>query len=273
MIVAALMGNYGTAFLMYHELSLPGRRTCHREPGYTRYVVSALDFHSQMKRLADDGWRGLNVSQAIQSFGAKNVCITFDDGCETDLISAAPVLKELGFGATSYITVEFLGQPGYMSQAQVRELHSLGFEIGCHSMTHPYLTDVDDARLRNETTGAKDRLEQIAGLRVDHYSCPGGRWDARVRTAVQHANFQTMATSTTGLNFAGTDRYALSRVAILDGASSEQVLRICKGQGLVLTQLKEKTRQAARRVLGNKQYDAVREFILGEKQKTDSAPH
>ena len=100
-----------------------------------------------MKRLADEGWRGLNVSQAIQSFDPKNVCITFDGGCETDLIWAAPLLRELGFGATSYITANFLGKPGFMSHAQVRELHSLGFEIGCHSMTHPYLTDVDDARL------------------------------------------------------------------------------------------------------------------------------
>ena len=119
----------------------------------------------------------------------------------------------------------------------------------------------------------KDRLEQIAGVRVDHYSCPGGRWDARVRTAVQQANFRTMATSATGLNFSGTDRYALSRVAILDGASSDQILRICRGHGLLTTQLKERTRQVVRRILGNKRYDAVREFILGEKQKTDSAAH
>ncbi len=258
------MGNSGTAFLMYHELSLPGRSTCRPEPGYTRYVVPAADFRAQMKRLADEDWRGVNVGQAIQSFDSKSVCITFDDGCETDLISAAPLLTELGFGATSYITVEFLGKPGYMSHAQVRELHSLGFEIGCHSMTHPYLTDVADARLREETAGAKDRLEQIAGVSVDHYSCPGGRWDARVRTAVQNANFRTMATSMTGLNFASTDRYALNRVAILEGASIEQILRIARGQGLVKTQLKERTREAARQILGNKRYDAIRGLILGE---------
>jgi hypothetical protein len=263
------MGNSGTAFLMYHELSLPGRRTCRPEPGYTRYVVQATAFIAQMKKLADAGWRGLNVSQALQSPNVKNACITFDDGCETDLIAAAQ-LKELGFRATSYITVEFLGKPGYMSYAQVRELHSLGFEIGCHSMTHPYLTDLDDKQLRYETAGAKERLEQIAGVRVDHYSCPGGRWDARVRTAVQRANFRTMATSTTGLNFASTDPYCLNRVAILDRTSIEQVLRICRGQGLLGTQLTEKTRQAARRLLGNKQYDALRALILGEKHKSDS---
>ena len=89
------------------------------------------------------------MSQAIQSLYdkaadgrspvGKTVCITFDDGCETDLLAAAPILKEFGFGATFYITVGFLGKPGYLSEAQVRNLSALGFEIGCHSLTHPYL--------------------------------------------------------------------------------------------------------------------------------------
>lgn len=259
-----------TAFLMYHELSLPGRSTCRPEPGYTRYVVPAADFAAQMKRLADEGWQGRNVSQALQSFDGKTVSITFDDGCETDLLSAAPVLGKLGFGATSYITVNLLNKPGYMTHAQVRELHALGIEIGCHSLTHPYLTDVDDAQLRDETAGAKERLEHITGVRVDHYSCPGGRWDARVRKAVKQANFRSMATSVTGLNSATTDLFALNRIAILDGISSDQVLRICRGQGILLSQLKEKSRAAARRILGNQGYDSIRGIILGGKNKSNS---
>jgi peptidoglycan/xylan/chitin deacetylase (PgdA/CDA1 family) len=215
-----------------------------------------------MERLAGEGWRGLNVTQAIESFGNKRVCITFDDGCETDLISAAPVLGELGFGATSYITVEFLGKPGYMSHAQVRELHALGFEIGCHSLTHPYLTDVSDDRLCDETAGAKDKLEQIAGVRVDHFSCPGGRWNARVKRAVKQANFRTMATSQTGVNLSTTVPFALTRVAMLNGTNSDDVLRYCQGKGLLRTQLKENARDAAKRVLGNSIYDSLRALIV-----------
>lgn len=260
----------GTAFLMYHELSLPGRSTCQPEPGYTRYVVTAADFRTQMKRLADEGWRGRSVTLALQSFDAKSVCITFDDGCETDLLSAAPLLKELGFGATSYVTVNFLNKHGYMTHGQVRELHALGVEIGCHSQTHAYLTDVDDAHLREETAGAKDRLEQIAGVPVDHFSCPGGRWDRRVVNAVKQANFRTMATSVTGLNFTATDRFALNRVAILDGLSSDQLPRICRGEGLLLTQLKEKTGAVLQRIMGNRAYDSIRDLILGGKHKSNS---
>ena len=31
-------------FLMYHELEMPGRALCQREPGYTRYVLPLDDF-------------------------------------------------------------------------------------------------------------------------------------------------------------------------------------------------------------------------------------
>jgi peptidoglycan/xylan/chitin deacetylase (PgdA/CDA1 family) len=251
---------------MYHELALPGRPVCNPDPGYIRYVVSASDFRSQMERLAKEGWRGKSVSEALRSFDGKTVCITFDDGCETDLLSAAPVLREFGFGATSYITVDYLGKPGYLSRIQVRELNAAGIEIGCHSLTHPYLTDIDDARLREETAGAKEQLEQISGVAVEHFSCPGGRWDRRVLRAVKNAGFRTMATSRTGMNFAATDPFDLARVAVLKSHSNEIVWQTCLGRGLWKTRAKEVARETVRQSLGNSFYDALRHRILNRER-------
>jgi len=274
------MAELGTVFLMYHELALPGRALCHREPGYTRYVVSAADFRIQMESLAQQGWRGKNVSQAIesldkpsydgQSLDNKSVCITFDDGCETDLLCSAPILKEFGFGATFYITAGFVGQPGYLSEAQVRSLAALGFEVGCHSLTHPYLTDIDRSRLHQETAEAKDQLEQLAGVPVEHFSCPGGRWNASVIEAVKAAKFRTMATSRTGMNFASTDRFALARVTVLKNTPAAKFCRTCRGQGLLWAQFQERAREAAKQALGNSAYDSLRGLILGREQKSDS---
>jgi peptidoglycan/xylan/chitin deacetylase (PgdA/CDA1 family) len=205
------------------------------------------------------------VGQAIQSFSDKRVCITFDDGCETDLLCAAPALKGLGFGATFYITLGFLGKPGYLSEAQVRELHALGFEIGCHSQTHPYLTDLDERRLVDETTGAKHRLEQIIGTKVKHFSCPGGRWDHRVLVAVKKAGFRTMATSRTGINDASTNPFELSRVAVLREMSVEQVTRMSRGEGLLQKRVKESARELARNLVGNSAYDSLRSMVLRQK--------
>ncbi len=261
------MSEPGTVFLMYHELGRSGRPICHNEPGYARYVVPESDFQAQMKRLAIEGWRGKNVSHALQSFDGKSVCITFDDGCETDLLCAAPFLKEFSFGATFYITIDFLGKPGFLTHPQLRELSALGFEIGCHSLSHPYLTDIDGNRLREETVVAKDRLEQISGVTVDHFSCPGGRWDSRVLDAVRNAGFRTMATSRTGMNSSSTDPFQLTRVAVLNTTGSDDLGRACRGQGLGRIQLQEKAREAGKWILGNSAYDSVRNLLLGGKAK------
>src|SRR5258708_35284531 len=171
------MAEAGTVFLMYHELADPGRALCNADAGYTRYVVPAAEFGKQMERLARQGWMGKTVSQAMQSFDGKSVCITFDDGSESDLLYAAPELKHADFNATFYITAGFVGKPGYLSESQLGDLNALGFEIGCNSMTHRYLTYSSHPQLQEETKGAKNRLEQIISTGVDHFSCPGGRWN------------------------------------------------------------------------------------------------
>jgi hypothetical protein len=88
--------------------------------------------------------------------------------------------------------------------------------------------------------------------------------------AVKAAGFQTMATSRTGMNFASTNPFILSRVAVLSGTSVDVVMRECRGQGLLATRLKEMTREAARRVLGNSTYDSLRNMILGREENGGS---
>src|SRR5262249_37544442 len=136
-----------TVFLMYHELERPGRALCQSEPGYVRYILSEADFREHVKSAARCGWKGGGVGQALQGVPGAGVVITFDDGCETDLLMAAPLLREHAMNATFYVTTGFVGKAGYLSVQQLRELHGLGFEIGCHSKTHPYLSDVDAERL------------------------------------------------------------------------------------------------------------------------------
>jgi peptidoglycan/xylan/chitin deacetylase (PgdA/CDA1 family) len=78
----------------------------------------------------------------------KLVVLTFDDGSISQLRVAGPLLRELGFGATFFIT-EGLKIPEdrmlpadertFMTWEEVRELHTLGggrFEIANHTQHH-----------------------------------------------------------------------------------------------------------------------------------------
>jgi len=256
------MAQAGSIFLMYHELELPGRPLVQSQAGYVRYVLRTSDFRAQMELLNGAGWRGRSVSQTLASSPQPGVAITFDDGCATDLLAAAPILQELRFGATFYVTAGLLGRPGYLSDAQLRELAGLGFEIGCHSMTHAYLSDLDAARLRCEIVDAKTRLEQILGGPVEHFSCPGGRYDPRAVEVARNAGYRTLATSRIQANGKSTDAFALGRVAILRDTDSATFWKTCQGRGLEWLKLRQTLRDAFRKMLGNSVYDRVRDKLL-----------
>jgi peptidoglycan/xylan/chitin deacetylase (PgdA/CDA1 family) len=251
---------------MYHELEQPGRPTARSEPGYLRYVISVASFRGQLNHLRDQGFQGLSVGAALagRATGQRAVSITFDDGCETDLTVAAPLLQEHGFGATFYVVAGFVGRPGFLAGAQVTQLADLGFEVGCHSMTHPYLTDLDERQLRVEIVEAKDRLEQLTGRPVVHFSCPGGRWDMRVARLAQESGYLSVATSRVGANRAGDDRFSLARVAVQQGTSLSDFDGACRGRHLWRRRLKDRVLASAKRLAGNTLYEKLRTVVLGQ---------
>ena len=251
-------------YLMYHELELPRHTLCQSEPGYVRYVLRKEEFQAQLTSLGEHGFQGINVSQDRTGHHVnRGVVITFDDGCETDLTVAAPLLLSRGFNATFYLVVTFLGRPGYLSAAQAGELAGMGFEIGCHSMTHAYLSGLGERELQVEVAEAKYRLEQIVGRRVEHFSCPGGRWSRKLARVAQRAGYLTVATSRVGTNSARSEPFCLSRVAVLRGLAPADFVRICRGQGLRVQRLLQSIRSAALRTLGDSTYDRLRGAWLG----------
>ena len=251
-------------FLMYHELELPGRQLCQPEPGYVRYVLPLEMFRRQMAWLKDSRWQGLNVTEALHYPDEPGVCITFDDGSETDLIAAAPLLREFGFHATFYVTSGRLGMPGYLTAEQMRELDSEEFEIGCHSMTHPYLSDLSEPDLKREILDAKNQIEQILGHAIQHFSCPGGRYDQRTLAMARQAGFATVANSDYRANSSATSLYKLGRVGVLRHDSFDDFTASCHGHGLWKKRLPHQTRHGIQQLLGNRTYDRIRGVLLGK---------
>jgi peptidoglycan/xylan/chitin deacetylase (PgdA/CDA1 family) len=254
-------------FLMYHELELAGRKLCRSEPGYVRYILPLETFRGQMAWMKNFGWSGLNVGEALRDPAEPSVCITFDDGSETDLIAAAPVLREFGFNATFYLTAGFLGTPGYLNPGQVRDLDAQGFQIGCHSMTHPYLSDLPQPDLKREVVEAKLQIEQIVGHPIEHFSCPGGRYDRRTLQIARRAGFRTVANSQFHANSSSTSPYQLGRVAMTRDLTIEEFGATCHGRGLWKKRIQHQARRSVQRVLGNRAYDHLRAVWFGESRQ------
>ncbi|PKO88937.1 MAG: hypothetical protein CVU18_05790 [Betaproteobacteria bacterium HGW-Betaproteobacteria-12] len=67
--------------------------------------------------------------------------------------------------------------PRPFGASQVRQLHSLGFDIGAHTIRHPILATSSDAEAREEIGGAREALEAIIGGSVTSFAYPNGLVD------------------------------------------------------------------------------------------------
>jgi peptidoglycan/xylan/chitin deacetylase (PgdA/CDA1 family) len=67
----------------------------------------------------------------------KTVVLTFDDAVKSQLTVVAPLLKQLGFQATFFITQFWMNdKTDFLTWEETAEIHRMGFEIGNHSWTH-----------------------------------------------------------------------------------------------------------------------------------------
>lgn len=249
---------------MYHEILSGGQVPSRPGPGYARYVIRDGLFRQHLEAILDAGAVGVSVTDALRGAGsgAPLVALTFDDGCESDLAVAAPLLREVGFGATFFITVGHVDTPGFLSRTQLAELAASGFEIGSHSMTHAYLSDLDDSALLDEIRLSRRILEDICDVPVVHLSCPGGRWDRRVASIAREAGYQSVADSRPVANGPAADPYRMGRFAIQSDTKPRHIDGIVRNQRIRSVRVRSLVLGTLRRVLGNRLYDRAREAML-----------
>lgn len=108
----------------------------------------------------------------------KIVVLTFDDSVKSHYTVVRPILKELGFGATFFITEGFefaTDKQNYMTWEQIAELDKDGFEIGNHTKDHLTLTK-DNYQVQ---LGAINRRCQEYGIpQPVSFAFPGNQFSA-----------------------------------------------------------------------------------------------
>ena len=99
------------------------------------------------------------------------IALTYDDGPNP---TATPQLLEVlarhGVRATFFL----IGRYVRPQAAIVREIADAGHVIGNHSMTHPWLPFLSDARIREELTDCNAELEDVLGAPVRYFRAPHG---------------------------------------------------------------------------------------------------
>jgi peptidoglycan/xylan/chitin deacetylase (PgdA/CDA1 family) len=114
------------------------------------------------------------------------VTTSWDDGDYADL-KLAELLMSRGIRGTFYVPITYRERP--LSESQLRDLASEGFEIGAHGFSHKPLWRLPPPELDQEVGPCKSILEDIIGSEVRMFCYPCGRYDANVVHALQKAGY------------------------------------------------------------------------------------
>lgn len=209
----------GAGVLMYHHVG-PRKRGARLKGLY----VSLRLFARQLTELKSAGFSTAEFREILGKGNTnQRIFLTIDDGFSDVFEYALPVLRENGFRAILYLVSDLIGKTNewqqkagdivepLMNADQIRAWLEAGQEIGAHTQTHPWLTQLPLAAAREEITACKKNLEDRFGLRIDHFCYPYGDWNESVRDLVISAGYKTACTTHVGVNTSETSPFELKR--------------------------------------------------------------
>jgi peptidoglycan/xylan/chitin deacetylase (PgdA/CDA1 family) len=214
--------NVRVPILMYHYIRV------NPDPRDTlgfNLSVTPPDFAAQMDWLAANGYHPITFRDlhaylgGTASLPSRPVILTFDDGYADFYTTALPVLIRHDFKAVSYVVSGFIGRPGYMNAAQVREADHADIEIGSHTVDHADLTRQPIDGLRFELANSKRSLEQLLQHDVLSFCYPSGQFNPVVMAAVQDAGYWNATTTRLGLIRSLDGRFLWGRLRVSGGES------------------------------------------------------
>jgi peptidoglycan/xylan/chitin deacetylase (PgdA/CDA1 family) len=128
------------------------------------------------------------------------VCaVTFDDGTTDNLTVLPEIAGRLGIPATVFACPGLLGQDDpyiaaesglrLMAADELRELASLGFEIGSHTNRHADLEAASAEDAYGDMRTSKEALEELLARPVETFAYPFCRYSAACPAAAERAGY------------------------------------------------------------------------------------
>ncbi len=144
---------------------------------------------------------------------------TFDDAWNSQYTNVLPVLEAANIKATFYTTSGVIqnSEPGFMTPAQVLEISQRGHEIGDHTITHPYLTQLTNTQIVSEITNSKIYLENLTGTKITTFAYPYGDYNDTVVNLIKTAGYTNARdVINTPLVSTTTDKYKLNSACVVN---------------------------------------------------------
>lgn len=161
--------------------------------------ISGEALHSLLVAIIRSGHEIIPLRKLLSGDSGSNaIALSFDDGSQSVIEKAEPILRAFEAPATLFLTTGFAGgcnawpsQPAtapvfaMLNWDAIGSLSDSGWAIEAHTINHPDLCSLDDEALEEELAGPADVIERRTGSRPRILAYPYGNFNARVIKAVQ----------------------------------------------------------------------------------------
>lgn len=213
--------------LMYHVINPPPVGA--KFPGL---YVPREEFVEQMGALAKAGYRAVTMDQMLANWThgtplpkGKPIVVSFDNGYQSQLTNAMPVLRKLGWVGVE--NIQLTGLPpsqGGLSRAQVGELVAGGWELDTQGISHADLIALSPSALHEQVAVAREELQRRYHVPVNWFCYPSGHYNAAVIAELKAAGYVGSTTVVPGWASPSQDAYRLPRLRVLGGTSGAQLV-------------------------------------------------
>jgi peptidoglycan/xylan/chitin deacetylase (PgdA/CDA1 family) len=183
-------------------LGYHGVADCARADDQCMLQLPPRRFRAQLELLLSAGFRFVTVAELARRAAGRRpppglAAVSFDDAMRNVLTDALPILADLGLPATVYVPTGWLGGrspwigPGgdgaILTEGELRQLATAGWELGAHTSTHADLSRLDYRACRREIDTSCEVLGGIASEPVRTLAYPFGRYRASAMAAARAA--------------------------------------------------------------------------------------
>lgn len=201
-IVGQLRGSMGWWFWRRRHRQgehSPGRGTVLLAAGAEGVIIAAVILTVALlpNNTSNAGMRPGQVQRPVagaqvqQPAARTVVSLTFDNAYENQWRYAVPLLRSYHMNATFYAITSDIdwSYQCCMSWAQLRTLQKEGNDIGSHTVSHPNLTTVSPAEIRQQVCGSRQDMVQNGITDPVSFAYPFGTYDPTAERIVAQCGF------------------------------------------------------------------------------------
>ena len=225
LLIYLILGNIDNVFgrkcrvftLCYHSISSDN----------WRYSVSPESFKKQISYLRKNfesisGGKLYDYLKGNLKMDSPSFVLTFDDGYE-DLLGIRTFIKKSKIKPILFLAsdVNKINRKSLdtsrrlLSTRQIKSFIKEGWNIGCHTSTHPEdLRKLSFIDLINEIGKAKKSLEERLNTEIEYLSYPKGKYNKKVMEIVKNSGFKAAFSMDSGIVWKKSNIFALPREGV-----------------------------------------------------------